>query len=188
VEIVVVLSGAAVVAAGVFGEGLSPLLRVPAWILPFFFWALFRLGPGGAAAVMFIVSVIGLWHAGQGLGPFALGTPAGTLVLRSQGAIGIAAASFLLFASLVAERKRVAQEYAALVAQLQRAAAEIRTLQGLIPICAWCHKVRDDAGFWQQMEEYIDQRTDATFSHGICPACLAREERAVAAHEIDTTP
>ena len=80
----------------------------------------------------------------------------------------------------VAERKRLAQEDAALVAELQQALAEIKTLRGFIPICAWCHKVRDDSGFWQQIEVYLDARTDATFSHSICPTCAAeaREELA----------
>lgn len=85
--------------------------------------------------------------------------------------MAVAAVSLLLLASVVAERKRVAQENAALVVQLQQALLEVKTLRGFIPICAWCHKVRDDAGFWQQIEMYLDARTDATFSHSICPAC-----------------
>jgi integral membrane sensor domain MASE1 len=182
-EVALVSGGTAVVAAGIFGDRLNPLLRVPAWILPFLLWGVFRFGPGGAAAIMFLISVIGLWNAGQGLGPFGVAGAASTsLVLRSQGAIGIAAASFLLLATIVAERKRVAQEYAVLVAELQQALAEINTLQGLIPICAWCHKVRDDAGFWQQIEEYLDHHTEATFSHGICPGCTHIAEKELASH------
>jgi hypothetical protein len=41
----------------------------------------------------------------------------------------------------------------------------------MIPICAWCHKIRNDAGFWQGIESYLQAHTDATFSHGICPDC-----------------
>jgi AmiR/NasT family two-component response regulator len=55
---------------------------------------------------------------------------------------------------------------------LERALAEIKTLQGLIPICASCKKIRDDEGYWQQIEEYIQERSDAQFSHGICPECM----------------
>lgn len=95
----------------------------------------------------------------------------------------VVAVSFLLVASVVAERKRVAQEYAVPVAELQQALAEIKTLCGFIPICAWCHKVRDDAGFWQQLEMYLDVRTGATFSHGICPACAEETGGDIAAHE-----
>ena len=63
--------------------------------------------------------------------------------------------------------------------ELQRRVAEslaqIKTLSGLLPICAWCKKVRDDGGYWSQLEEYVRQHTDAAFSHGICPEC--RNER-----------
>ncbi len=54
---------------------------------------------------------------------------------------------------------------------LQNALKEIRTLSGFIPICASCKKVRDDKGFWNQVEIYIQERSDAQFSHGICPDC-----------------
>ena len=58
-----------------------------------------------------------------------------------------------------------------LIAELQAALAEITTLRGLIPICARCKKVRDDKGYWNQIEEYIQAHTGAQFSHGICPEC-----------------
>jgi tetratricopeptide (TPR) repeat protein len=55
--------------------------------------------------------------------------------------------------------------------QLRTALAEVRTLTGLIPICASCKKVRDDQGYWKSVESYISSHSDATFSHGICHAC-----------------
>jgi CheY-like chemotaxis protein len=55
--------------------------------------------------------------------------------------------------------------------ELQYALKDIRTLSGLIPICASCKKIRDDKGYWNQVEEYIEERSDAQFSHGICPKC-----------------
>ena len=55
--------------------------------------------------------------------------------------------------------------------ELQDALKDIRTVSGLIPICASCKKIRDDKGFWSQVEEYIEERSDAQFSHGICPKC-----------------
>lgn len=55
--------------------------------------------------------------------------------------------------------------------ELQSALKDIRTLSGLIPICAACKKIRDDKGFWNQVETYIQDRSDAQFSHGICPDC-----------------
>lgn len=71
----------------------------------------------------------------------------------------------------VTERKLAEQEQAALVKRLQTALDEIKTLRGLIPICAWCKKIRDDKGFWQHLETYLDAHTQAEFSHGICPEC-----------------
>jgi CHASE3 domain sensor protein len=59
-----------------------------------------------------------------------------------------------------------------LVTELQEALANIKTLHGLIPICANCKKIRDDRGYWNAVEGYIMQHTDATFSHGICPTCF----------------
>lgn len=53
--------------------------------------------------------------------------------------------------------------------------AHVRVLSGLLPICAWCKKIRDDNGYWNQVETYIRERSEADFSHGICPDCVARE-------------
>lgn len=51
----------------------------------------------------------------------------------------------------------------------------MKTLQGFIPICAYCKKIRDDQGFWEQLEHYISQHSGAQFSHGICPECREQE-------------
>lgn len=72
------------------------------------------------------------------------------------------------------ERKRLEEERERMIAQLQQAVAEVKTLTGLLPICASCKKIRDDNGYWQQVEYYIGQRTGAEFSHGICPECARR--------------
>jgi hypothetical protein len=53
--------------------------------------------------------------------------------------------------------------------------AQVRMLSGLLPICAWCKKIRDDNGYWNQVETYIRERSEADFSHGTCPECVARE-------------
>ncbi len=57
---------------------------------------------------------------------------------------------------------------------LTRSLAEIRTLQGLLPICAWCHKVRDDQGLWTRVENYLAAHSEARFTHAICPDCERR--------------
>jgi response regulator RpfG family c-di-GMP phosphodiesterase len=59
-----------------------------------------------------------------------------------------------------------------LISELEAALAEIKTLKGCIPICASCKKIRDDEGYWNQLEAYISKHTDAIFTHGICPTCF----------------
>jgi CheY-like chemotaxis protein len=65
------------------------------------------------------------------------------------------------------------QSLAERVAELERTLDQVRRLQGLIPICAWCKRIRNDANYWQQVEEYIGQHSGIRFSHGICPSCFA---------------
>jgi PAS domain S-box-containing protein len=71
----------------------------------------------------------------------------------------------------ITERKRSEELREKLIADLQKAANEIKTLSGLIPICASCKKIRDDKGYWEQIETYIMEHSDAEFSHGLCPEC-----------------
>ena len=71
----------------------------------------------------------------------------------------------------ITERKRVEDEREKLILELREALAKVRTLSGLLPICAHCKKVRDDAGYWTRIESYISAHTLAEFSHGICPDC-----------------
>jgi hypothetical protein len=61
--------------------------------------------------------------------------------------------------------------------RLATALANVKTLEGMVPICAWCKRVRDDEGYWSQVERYIHARTGADFTHGICPACLKKMRR-----------
>ena len=58
-----------------------------------------------------------------------------------------------------------------MILELENALAKVRTLTGLLPICAWCKKIRDDKGYWNQLETYIGKHSDADFTHGICPGC-----------------
>ena len=60
------------------------------------------------------------------------------------------------------------------VVELEEALHRVKLLQGLIPICAWCKKVRDDRNYWQQVEQYVTEHSEARFTHSICPDCRAR--------------
>jgi phosphoserine phosphatase RsbU/P len=61
------------------------------------------------------------------------------------------------------------------VEELEQALRQIKQLQGLLPICSYCKKIRDDGNYWQQVEEYIGHHSEVKFSHGICPACYEKE-------------
>jgi PAS domain S-box-containing protein len=80
----------------------------------------------------------------------------------------------LLIASDVTEQKRAEVAQEKLVEELQKALSDIRTLQGIIPICASCQKIRDDKGYWEQIESYIKKHSEADFSHAICPDCAKK--------------
>lgn len=71
-------------------------------------------------------------------------------------------------------RKQVEEEKAKLIAELAEALAKVKTLSGLLPICSSCKKIRDDKGYWNQIEAYIQEHSDAEFSHGICPECARK--------------
>lgn len=72
------------------------------------------------------------------------------------------------------ERKKYEREREELIEQLQKALSEIKQLSGMLPICASCKKIRTDEGYWEQIEVYIGEHSDAEFSHGICPDCAKK--------------
>jgi hypothetical protein len=74
----------------------------------------------------------------------------------------------------IAALKQAEEERERLILQLREALASIKTLRGLLPICYSCKQIRDDKGYWQQIETYIHDHTDANFTHGICPACATK--------------
>lgn len=74
----------------------------------------------------------------------------------------------------ISQRRKAEEERENLIKELQTAITEIKTLRGLIPICAWCKKVRNDAGYWESVEDYLEKHSDAHFTHGICEACLSQ--------------
>lgn len=74
----------------------------------------------------------------------------------------------------ITERKEAEIENRRLMEQLREALNKIKMLNGLLPICASCKKIRDDKGYWTQIEKYISEHSEATFSHGICPECAKK--------------
>lgn len=139
--------------------------------VPLLVWSTFRFGAHGATAGLLLVSKIAVWGTAHGHGPFVQPTLNESLLLL-QTFVGVLAVTTLALAGVLAERQRAEQARAGAILQLERALQEIKTLRGLIPICAWCKKIRNDAGMWEQLEAYLRSHTEANFSHGICPDCL----------------
>ena len=74
----------------------------------------------------------------------------------------------------ITKRKEIEADREKLISKLQNALKKIKTLSGIIPICASCKKIRDDNGYWNQLENYINEHSEAHFSHGICPECARK--------------
>jgi len=74
----------------------------------------------------------------------------------------------------ITERKIAGQERERLIDELQKALASVKQLSGFLPICSSCKKIRDDNGYWTQIEGYIRDHSEADFSHGICPECAKK--------------
>lgn len=94
-----------------------------------------------------------------------------TTPLREDGKIVAAVTAFQDIGALVTSE----QEREKLIFLLQEALTAIKALHGIIPICSFCRKVRDDKGIWQRLVAYINEHTDARVSHGLCDECLRRE-------------
>jgi len=85
----------------------------------------------------------------------------------------------------ISRRRLAEQERERLVRNLQQALDNAKTLHGLLPMCAWCKKIRNDKGYWQKVEAYVQEHSDASFTHGICPECLNKVDPATAAEVLE---
>jgi len=83
-------------------------------------------------------------------------------------------------------KHRMEQDRQRLIERLQAALAKVKTLTGLLPICAYCKKIKDDTGYWEQVEHYIMNHTQATFTHGMCLGCFERVKREL--EELENNP
>ncbi|HUI09099.1 MAG TPA: PAS domain S-box protein [Bacteroidota bacterium] len=98
--------------------------------------------------------------------------------------VGGARTVYVLYRDIT-QKKRWDTEREGLIRELQKALADVKTLGGLLPICAWCKKIRDDQGYYHQIETFIAKHSDAKFTHGICPECRAKFDREAAAETRD---
>ena len=74
----------------------------------------------------------------------------------------------------ITEGKRAEEEKEELIAELQKSLKEVKALRGILPICSSCKKIRDDKGYWNQIEAYIRDHSEADFSHSLCPECVSK--------------
>ena len=157
------------VAQAVFGGWLSfGVKNYPLEILnvAVIVWAAVRFDQREIATGMAILSIIAILGTLHGYGPFAWGTPGDSLI-SLQVFMGITATMGLVASAVVSQQRRLSEE-------LQETLDHLRTLRGLLPICAWCKKIRNDLGYWEEVEFYITKHSDATFTHGICPSCVSK--------------
>jgi len=184
-----------IVHAGVFASDLVTPLSFVAF--PFVIWAALRFGQKGATLAVAVAVAFALWGVLHGEGPFAEPRFAVGVVFFYGYTASLALVGLLLAASS-AERRRTAEELRRIgqdldirvrertadlqeelgrrrraQEELQGALQNVKTLSGLLPICASCKKIRDDGGYWTQVERYLTEHTQAQFSHGLCPDCFA---------------
>jgi len=96
-------------------------------------------------------------------------------ILKTVVSVTLAGRKHLLESFLdITERKRAEEERERLIGQLQEALAKVKTLSGLLPLCSSCKRIRDDQGYWQQIEAYIRDHSEAEFSHSVCPECAKK--------------
>jgi C4-dicarboxylate-specific signal transduction histidine kinase len=111
----------------------------------------------------------------EAMARFAAGEGAARSPVSSEDEIGQLSGEFNAMASMLNEQHvRLNELVEERTRHLTQSRAEVRSLKGMIPICSYCKNIRDDRGAWQQLEEYIRDRSEAEFSHGICPQCMKR--------------
>ncbi len=143
----------------------KPLIY-PYVVFPMLLWAGMRFDMRVTSIAFQIFLILSAVMSSQGHGPFAMGEfYREILLIRFHLFCAITIITVLIVSALRNERLELIQE-------LQEAFSKIKTLKGYIPICSYCKKIRDDIGYWNHLEAYIHEHSDAELSHGICPACV----------------
>ena len=141
--------------------------------IPCLIWAALRFGQREVATLNILLSGIAIRGTLLGFGPFVGKTQNESLLLL-QAFMGVTAVMTMTLATIVSERRRAELDREELILELQEALSRVKTLKGLLPICAVCKNIRDDQGYWNHIESYVREHSHADFTHGICPACAKR--------------
>jgi len=142
--------------------------------LPPLVWAAFRFGQREAATASVALSALALWGTLRGFGPFVRDTHNESLLLL-QAFMATVAVTTMAICAVVAERRRAEAQRTALIGELKDAIDSIKTLRGLLRICSCCNKICNEADAWVRLESYIEQHSEAAFSHGLCPECAKQQ-------------
>lgn len=124
--------------------------------------------------------------AAWGIGNYAASTVYDQVGLRMW-TLGNDLITYGFMAWLVHRFRCVLEAQQAATLELQKAMSEVKTLEGLFPVCAWCRRVRDDQGYWSLIDDYLARHKGAVVSHGICPACM-QQARAELARSVPGEP
>jgi len=127
----------------------------------------YRFGLGAALVASMLAALT--WAVSDQLSPREYSSP-----LFAVWNTLIRLASFLCIGASLARIRVLHDRQQATAQALRKTLAELRVLEGLLPICSYCKKIREHDGSWQQLETYITEHSEALFSHGICPACRER--------------
>lgn len=141
--------------------------------VPILIWAALRFRQRKAATAVLLLSGLAIQGTLDGFGPFVRQSQNASLLLL-QAYMSVISLTTLALATSVLERRQAEAGRLKVIGELHEALHNIKTLKGLLPICAACKKVRDDQGYWADIESYIRHHSDADFTHGICPACAER--------------
>lgn len=186
--LVAAASTAAMTAVVIARDGMLADVHVgPIILVPFVMYAAIRFGAPIGAVAMIGVAVIVVVLTSLGRNPFGHTTIA-EAVVHAQEFIFVTAFTQLGLVAALAQLRRMRDELAVANAtlearvvdrtrELETALSHVKTLSGLLPICSWCRRLRDDDDYWQSLETYIERKTDARLTHGICPECEAKVER-----------
>lgn len=163
----------------------------PIVLLPFVVYAATRFHLAVATGVVTVAAIIVVTMTALGRNPFGHQTVFEAVVHAQEflGVLGIVSVGLVAgMNQLRRAREQVEMANATLelrvlerTQELENALAQVRSLSGLLPMCAWCRKLRDDEHYWHSLEDYISRETDAKLTHGICPQCAAELERTNAA-------
>ena len=156
---------------GAWGAGAAALGALPVASTG---WALGLRGGVIAGFIAFPLNVLLLNLVGETGWDVVIrngGGPGSAVIVIIGGVIGLLRDFKEQLRAQLDERNRLLAEREELVSGLQRALSEVKTLSGLLPICASCKSIRDDEGYWDSIEKYLVDNSDAELTHGICPSC-----------------